>query len=491
MAETTATVDEPTDPPARTIFGHPVGLANLFGVELWERFSYYGVTTILAYYLYYSLTKGGLGLPEATAVGIVGAYGGLFGISVVLGSWLADRVLGMERMVFYGGFVVMFGHLALALLPGFAGVGIGLVLISVGAGALKANASSLLGTLYAEGDPRRDGGFNLYYLGITIGSFIGPMITGALRDAVGFHIGFGAAAVGMAVGLAQYVVFRRNLGTAGRQPSNPLPPEARKKAAGIAAAALVVVVVVGFSGLIRLADVAQVLAGIVLVATIAYFVVMLRNPKVTVVERGRVRAFIPMFVAITTFWSLFQQIFTTLAVYSDTRIDWNVFGWTVPSSYFLLVETIWVMPLLVVVAVLWTRLGTRAPNTVVKLASGVVSIGAGYLLFMAMAGGTGKSSPALAVFFILLLFAVGELLISPIGLSVSTKLAPEAYRAQMMAVYFFAPSLGSSLSGVLATFYSPANEAVYFGVTGAVAIVVGVIMFALGPWTRARMGSVH
>lgn len=491
MSETAAKVEEPPVPSGRTFFGHPIGLANLFGVELWERFSFYGVTTILAYYLYYSLDEGGLGLTEATAGGIVGAYAGLVCLATVLGSWLADRVFGMERVVLYGGFVVMAGHIALALLPGLIGVGIGLVLVAVGAGALKGNASSLLGTLYGIDDVRRDSGFSLFYLGITIGSFIGPLITGALQDSLGFHIGFGAAAIGMALGLTQYVVFRRNLGTAGREPSNPLPAEARRKAGVIAAAGGAVIVLAVLAGLVTLTNLAQVATGVVAVATIAYFIVMLTNPKVTAVERRRVRAFIPMFIAIATFWSLFQQTFTALAVYSDQRIDWNIFGWTAPSSYFLLVETLWVLPLLVVVSVLWTKLGSRAPSTPVKLGAGVIAIGAGFLLFLTMAGGTGRTSPVLAVFFILLLFAVAELLVSPIGLSVSTKLAPAAYKAQMMALYFLAPALGSALSGALAAFYSPENEVAYFGITGAVAVLVGAAMLAVAPWTRRRMEGVH
>lgn len=157
-------------PAGRTVFGHPIGLTNLFGVELWERFSFYGMLTILGYYLYYSLTDGGLGMPKATATGIVGAYGGLVYLATVLGGWIADRVLGMERTVFYGGLVVMCGHIALAFVPGFSGVAVGLVLVALGSGALKANASSLLGTLYEKDDPRSDGGFTLFYLGINLGA---------------------------------------------------------------------------------------------------------------------------------------------------------------------------------------------------------------------------------------------------------------------------------------------------------------------------------
>jgi len=210
-------------PAERTVFGHPVGLTNLFGVELWERFSFYWMLTILCYYLYYSVTEGGLGLLKVTATGIVGAYGALVYLSTVLGGWIADRLLGMERTVFYGGVVVMCGHIALAILPGLAGVAVGLVHVALGSGALKANASSLLGTLYEKGDARCDGGFTLFYLGIILGPF---MITGLLQTRAAFHYGFGAAAVGMALGLTQYVAFRRNLGMHGRTVPNPLPRSA-------------------------------------------------------------------------------------------------------------------------------------------------------------------------------------------------------------------------------------------------------------------------
>src|ERR1700737_5161614 len=203
--------------PERTLFGHPIGLANLFGVELWERFSFFGMLPILRYFLYSPVTDGGLGLPKSTATGIVGAYGGLVYLSTVLGGWIADRLLGMERTVLYGGVVVMAGHIALAIVPGLAGVGLGLVLVALGSGALKANASSLLGTLYEKGDARADGGFTLFYLGVNLGAFIGPLITGLLQTHLGFHYGFGAAAIGMAAGLAEEAGVRRDVGNHGRE----------------------------------------------------------------------------------------------------------------------------------------------------------------------------------------------------------------------------------------------------------------------------------
>ncbi|EHB55557.1 amino acid/peptide transporter [Mycolicibacterium rhodesiae JS60] len=487
----TAMSDAETLPTQRTIFGHPVGLANLFGVELWERFSYYGMLTILGYYLYYSLTDGGLALPKATATGIVGAYGGLVYLSTVLGGWVADRLLGMERTVLYGGVVVMCGHIALAVLPGLAGVAVGLVLIALGSGALKANASSLLGTLYSDGDPRRDGGFTLFYLGINLGSFVGPLITGLLQTKVGFHYGFGAAAIGMALGLTQYVVFRRNLGEHGRTVPHPLSHKEFWRTAAIASVVVAVAVLAFVFGLITLANLSQVTTGILIVASIGYFAVMLGSPSVEPLERTRVRAFIPLFIANAVFWSLFQQIFTVLAVYSDERMNWSIFGWRAPSNWIGSIEPVWIILLSPLFAAMWTKLGRRAPTTPRKFAYGVIGMGVAFLLFLPMAGTTGRSVPALFVMAIMGVFAISELMLSPIGLSVTTQLAPNAFRAQMMALYFFSVGLGTAMSGVLSGYYSADSEFAYFGILGTVAIAVGVVVWGFAPRVSRLMEGVH
>ncbi|MFC3960557.1 peptide MFS transporter [Nocardia jiangsuensis] len=489
MAET-ANIEQ-ADVPERTFFGHPIGLTNLFGVELWERFSFYGMLTILGYYLYYSVTDGGLGLSQDTGVGIVGAYGGLVYLSTVLGGWIADRLLGMERTVFYGGVVVMAGHIALAVLPGLAGVGVGLVLVALGSGALKANASSLLGTLYPKGDARVDGGFTLFYLGINLGAFAGPLLTGLLQREWGFHYGFGAAAIGMALGLTQYVIFRRNLGTAGREVPNPLPRGQIGRIAGVLLGVAALVAVVWVLGWVRLSNLADVTTGVIAVASVLYFAIILRSPEVTPVERTRVRAFIPLFIANAVFWSLFQQIFTVLAVYSDERMNWSIFGWTAPSSWIGSVEPVWIIALSPLFAALWTRLGSRAPSTPRKFALGVLGMGLSFWLFLPFAGGEGRSTPAVFVLLIMAGFAVSELLISPIGLAVTTQLAPEAFRAQMMALYFFSVGFGTSMAGVLAGYYETDREFAYFGLIGAVAVVAGLIMAALAPWVRRHMEGVH
>ncbi|WP_040788698.1 peptide MFS transporter [Nocardia paucivorans] len=478
-------------PSRRTFFGHPLGLANLFGVELWERFSFYGMLTILGYYLYYSTTRGGLELAQDTALGLVGAYGGLVYLCTVLGGWVADRLLGMERTVFYGGVVVMAGHIALAVLPGLAGVGVGLVLVALGSGALKANASSLLGTLYRHGDPRVDSGFTLFYLGINLGALIGPLLTGLLQRNWGFHAGFSAAAVGMALGLGQYAVFRRNLGTAGRQVPNPLSRASAGRLLAVVVGFVVVVALASGTGLVTLDNLPTVTTGLIVGAAGVYFVVLLTHHRVTPLERSRIRAFLPLFVANVMFWTLFQQIFTVLAVYSDERINWSLFGWTAPASWIGSVEPVWVVALSPLFALLWARLGDRAPSTPHKFALGVLGMGVAFWLFVPLAGTEGRAVPALWVLVIMAVFSMSELLLSPIGLAVTTQLAPELFRAQMMALYFLSVALGTSLSGMVARYYGADHEFAYFGITGAVAISMGLVVVVLSPWITRQMAGVR
>jgi POT family proton-dependent oligopeptide transporter len=218
---------------------------------------------------------------------------------------------------------------------------------------------------------------------------------------------------------------------------------------------------------------------------------MLTSPRVEKGERTRVRAFIPLFIANAVFWSLFQQIFTVLAVYSDERINWTVFGWTAPSSWIGSMEPVWIILLSPVFAVLWTKLGRRAPTTPRKFAYGVIGMGLAFLLFLPLAGGEGRTVPVLAVAAILAAFAVSELLLSPIGLSVTTQLAPNAFRAQMMALYFFSVGLGTALSGVLSRYYSAEHEVAYFGIIGAAAVAVGVAVWLIAPRISALMDGVH
>ncbi|WP_026360656.1 peptide MFS transporter [Amycolatopsis nigrescens] len=472
-------------------FGHPRGLANLFGVEMWERFSFYGMQGILAIYLYYTVDQGGLAQPEATATSVVGAYGGMVYLSTIVGAWVADRLLGAERTLFYSAILIMIGHISLALLPGLTGVGVGLVCVAIGSGGLKGNASALVGTLYSEKDERRDAGFSLFYMGINLGGFLGPIFTGLAQDKIGFHYGFGLAALGMAIGLVQYTIGRRNLGeNAGVVPS-PLPAAERPKFIGIGVAVVAVVLAAMLTGLVTAANLADVVAGVTAVAAIVLFGVILSSRKVEPVERKRVLSFIPMFIASTAFWSLFQQQFTVLTIYSDKRLDRNLFGWEIPVSWVSSINPVFIIVFAAVFAALWTKLGPRQPSTPIKFALGTGIMGLAFLAFLPMTGGGANSAPILGLVGILFLFTVAELMLSPIGLSLSTKLAPKVFRSQMVALFFLSIALGSALSGSLAEYYNENNEAPYFGVIGGVAIAVGVVIAVISPFIRKLMSGVR
>jgi proton-dependent oligopeptide transporter, POT family len=475
----------------KTFFGQPRALANLFGVEMWERFSFYGMQGILLIYLYYSVADGGLGMDPATASGIVGAYGGLVYLSTILGAWLADRVLGSERTLFSSALMIMAGHVALALLPGFTGVGAGLLLVGVGSGGLKANATSLVGSLYAEDDERRDAGFSLFYLGINLGALVGPLLTGLAQKELGFHYGFGLAAIGMAAGLVQYTLGRKNLPAHANELQNPLPAHRRTTALALGIIAAAVLAALVWLGVLTAENLANVVIGATVVAAVAYFVVILSSRKISTVERRRVVAFIPMFVASAAFWSLFQQQFTVVAQYADKRLDRTLFGWEMPVSWVQSINPVMIILLAGVFATMWTRLGPRQPSSPVKFALGTVTMGVAFLLFIPMAGGGTNSAPLLGLVGILAVFTVAELLLSPVGLSLTTKLAPAVFKTQMVALFFLSVALGSAMSGYLAQFYTAESETAYFGVVGAVAIVLGLVLAAFARPIRALMGGVH
>ncbi len=475
----------------KSFFGQPRVLANLFGVEMWERFSFYGMQGILLIYLYYSAAKGGLGIDPAVASGIVGAYGGGVYLSTILGAWLADRVLGPERTLFYSAVVVMLGHLSLSAIPGLAGVTVGLILIAFGSGGVKANATSLVGSLYDEHDERRDAGFSLFYMGINLGALVGPLLTGLLQQSWGFHFGFALAAVGMAAGLVQYTLGRRNLPEETRHVPHPLGPGTAQRFVAAAVLAVGAVVVLSLAGVITAARLSDIVVWASGIAAVVYFAIILSSKQITAVERRRVYAFIPMFVASAVFWSLYQQQFTVVTIYSDKRLDRNLFGWDMPVSWVQSINPVFIIVLAGVFAAMWTKLGDRQPSTPIKFALGTISIGVSFLLFIPMAGGGANSAPLLGLVGVLLFFTVAELLLSPVGLSLSTKLAPAKFHTQMVALFFLSIALGTAMSGLLSGYYDPKNEVPYFTWLGLAAIVVGLVLAAFVKPIRKLMGGVH
>ncbi len=486
-----------TDPPAPSgvekrrdtgFLGQPWPLASLFGVEMWERFSFYGMQGILVIYLYYSAAEGGLGIDEGTATGIVGAYGGAVYLATILGAWVADRLIGPERTLFASACVVMSGHVALALIPGLGGVAVGLSLVALGSGGVKANATSLVGSLYAEDDDRRDAGFSLFYMGINIGAFAGPLLTGLLQENQGFHYGFGLAAVGMALGLVQYAVGRRSLPDRTREAPHPLEPSGRLKYAAALAVFALAVAVLALTGLMDAGNLADWVLGVVSVAAVAYFVLILSSSELSGTERSRVWSFVPLFLCNAVFWSLYQQQFTVVTIFSDKRLDRDLFGWEMPVSWVNSINPVMVIVLAGAFAALWTRLGDRQPVTPVKFGLGTVVMGLAFWAFLLTPGGE-NTTPVLLLAGILLVFTLGELLISPVGLSLSTKLAPERFRTQMVALYFLSVAFGTAMAGKLGGFYDPDDETGYFLVLGAVAVATGLLVLVLTkPITRLMAG---
>ncbi|MEH0109650.1 peptide MFS transporter [Tersicoccus sp. MR15.9] len=478
----------PTEGP--TFLGQPRMLANIFSVELWERFSFYGMQAVVVLYMYFTAAQGGLGGDKATAVSIIGAYGGGVYLSTILGAWVADRLLGSERVLFISAVMIMLGHISLALLPGWAGVGVGLLLVAIGSGGLKANATSIVGTLYAAGDERRDAGFSIFYMGINIGALFGPLLTGLVRDTVGFHWAFALAAVGMAIGLIQYAVTRKNLPGEAHHIPNPLPRNRYGLAVGIAVVAIVIVVIAVLTGLINPDNLANLVVIATIVAAVAYFAVILSS-NLTPTERRRVYAFIPIFIASAVFWSLYQQQFSMLTIYSDTRLNRNLFGWDMPIEWVQSINPVFIIVLSGVFAALWTRLGPKQPSTPLKFTLSLVIMGIAFLAFLPFVGTGTNGTPLLVIAGILLLFTFAELLLSPVGLSVSTKLAPERFRTQMVALFFLSVALGSSMAGVLAGYYDPTNEAPYFAIIGGVCVVAGVLLGLAVKPIRKLMSGVH
>ncbi|MFC6287512.1 peptide MFS transporter [Nocardioides sp. GCM10027113] len=480
----------PTDQD-RGFLGQPKVLANIFGIEMWERFSFYGMQAIVLLYLYYPASRGGLGLDEGTAAALIGAYGGLVYLSTIPGAWLADRVLGSERTLFYSAVMIMAGHIALGAVPGVTGVVLGLLLVGAGSGGLKANATALVGALYAEGDERRDAGFSIFYLGINIGGLLGPLVTGLLAQEKGFHVGFLAAAVGMFLGLVQYTVGRRRLPASAHEVSNPLPAGAAPRLVVLTLGAAAAVAALVLTGLVAAENLATWTMWTIGIGAVALFARIVTSKRIDATERSRVWAFLPMFLASTAFWSLFQQQFTVVTIFSDQRLDRDVLGWEMPPTWIQSINPVFIILLAGVFAAMWTRLGSRQPSTPAKFAIGTALMGVAFLLFLPMAGGGPGSAPLLGLIGILLVFTLAELFLSPVGLSMATKLAPQAFRTQMVSLFFLSVALGSVAAGWLGKFYAAERETAYFGVLGALSLGVGVLLFLARRPVQRLMAGVH
>ena len=428
-------------------FGHPRGLSTLFFTEMWERFSYYGMRAFLILYMTASVANGGLGFDDRHAASVYGNYVGSVWLTPIVGGLIADRILGQYRSVLIGGSIIALGHFTLAF-KSLSTFYAGLVLIVLGTGLLKPNVSTIVGSLYASDDERRDSGFSIFYMGINLGAFIGPLIAGYLAQRVDWHLGFAVAGVGMVLGLVQYIVGKRHL-----EPGLARLV-ARPKPAGTSA---------GVGG------------------------------GFTAEEWKRIAAVVVLFVFASLFWGAYEQAGSTLNLFADRYVHLELLGIKLYASWFVSIQAAFVILLSPGFAWLWVKLGPRQPSSPAKFALALMFVGLAFVLLMpagALAQGGVKVSPLwlVAAYFIQ---ELGELCLSPVGLSLVTKLSPVRLVGLLMGVFFLSNAVGNKLAGWSAGFISTVPLPTLFGATAAVTLVAAVVMFLLIRPVRGLMGGVN
>jgi POT family proton-dependent oligopeptide transporter len=481
-----------------SFFGHPRGLATLFFTELWERFSYYGMRALLILFMTAPAEQGGLGFTVASAGAIYGLFTAMVYLLSLPGGWLADRLLGQRRAVLAGGLLIAAGNFLLVIhsLPSFFS---GLLVIAAGTGLLKPNISAIVGQLYAPGDARRDAGFSIFYMGINIGAFLAPLACGYLGQRVNWHLGFALAGLGMTLGTIQYVVGGKHLGSAG------LPPAidaARRRAvirrslawlvaAGLACAA---VAAGGSAGGWKLsAETVSNAFGLgLLVAVGAIFVWLLAGRDWTREERRRLGVVGVLFAASTVFWAVFEQAGSTLNLFAQRSVDKQVLGFEFPASWLQSLNSLFIIALAPVFAWLWVRLGEREPSSPTKFVLGLLGASAGFALLIAPASGAeaGLQVSPLWLVGTYLLHTCGELCLSPVGLSVMTKLAPARVGGFLMGVWFLSLAVGNYLGGRTAALYEALSLPALFAAVAGVSFAAALILALLVRPMQRLMGGV-
>ena len=440
-------------------FGHPRGLATLFFTEMWERFSYYGMRAFLLFYMVTPVANGGLGFTDAEGTSLYGTYTGSAWGAAILGGIVADRMIGQYRSVLYGGILIMLGHLSLVFqaLPFFYA---GLALIVIGTGLLKPSVSTLVGSLYPQGDPRRDAGFSIFYMGINSGAMLGPIIAGYIAQRIDWHLGFGCAAIGMALGLVQYVFDKRHLMPALQR------MEAEKKMQAAA-------------------PVAHVSAGTTSGSVLGF----------TSSEWNRIAAIIVLFLFASLFWAGYEAAGSSLALFADRNTDLHIFGFEFPSSWLQVLQPFFVIVLAPLFAWLWIRLGSREPSVATKFGFGLLFMGLAFVIMLpAGAAVAADNILRVSVWWLIMwnwFSEFGELCLSPVGLSAITKLSPARIVGLMMGVWFLSLAAGNKLSGWMAGLISTMSIEGVLEWMGGTLVVASLVMFVLVKPLRRLMGDVR
>jgi POT family proton-dependent oligopeptide transporter len=475
----------PNAVPAATtgFFGHPRGLATLFFTEFWERFSYYGMRSLLILFMTAAGVKGGLGFSAAKAGAIYGLYTMFVYLLSLPGGWIADQLLGQRRAVFVGGVIIACGHFSMAF-EGLTPFYLGLFLITIGTGLLKPNISTMVGELYPEGGARRDAGFSVFYMGINSGGFIAPFVCGALGQGINWHYGFVAAGVGMVLGLVQYVAGGKHLGSIGLAANAGDDPAMRRRAS----LSLVVFGVVALGVVAAMASGAlpvtpQQLAGsaffVVVGLAVVFFLYQFLAGGLVGDERKRVLVIAVLFAFSFLFWAGFEQAGSSLNLFADRLTDRVIGGWTMPASFLQSVNSMFIILLAPVFSWLWLRLASRQPSAPMKFALGLIGLGAGFAVMvwasLRTAGGTKQVLPTWLI-TTYLLHTIGELCLSPVGLSTVTKLAPHRKVGQMMGVWFMSLALGNLLAGLIGGRFETLPLPRLFGMVCVVTVGAGLVL---------------
>ncbi|MGV6853305.1 MAG: peptide MFS transporter [bacterium] len=487
----------------------PKGLSTLFFTEFWERMSYYGMRALLVLFMTTSASNGGLSFEDSTATAIYGIYTAAVYFMCLPGGWIADRLIGQQKSVFYGGIIISAGHITMSL-PAFLPIAehaaffSGLVLIVLGTGLLKPNVSSIVGELYGPHDARRDAGFTIFYMGINLGAFVAPLIIGYLGQKVDWHYGFGAAGIGMILGVLQYRLGSKHLGEAGLHP-HPSGLTADKikmiwLGIGLALLALLTIMLLTFNGSIEIPAVkmAQYTKYFIITIAALFFLNIYIRGKLDSEEKKRVFVIAALFIGAALFWSGFEQAGSSLNLFADRKTDLLVMGWEIPSTWFQSVNAFFIVALGPFFAAMWVKLATRnmEPSTPLKFAFGLILLGLGFLVMVFAAKVVANGELAAPFWLILTYFlhTTGELCLSPVGLSAVTKLAPKRFTSQMMGIWFMGASLGSVLAGLIAGDFDSENVAtmpdMFMGIVQT-SVGVGIIFLVLTPWLKKWSVNTH
>lgn len=484
------------DPAHKQVFGQPRGLATLFLTEMWERFAYYGMRAILILYAVAAVSEGGLGLSDHVASAVYGLYIAATYLFALFGGWMADRLLGAQRAVIVGGILIACGN-ALLVFGRVQSFFIGLLVIVLGVGLLKPNISVMVAELYPEGGARRDAGFSIFYVGISVGALLGSLLVPLCVARFGWRSGFALPVVGMLLGLGQFMLTRRWLGHRGR--ATELGQSRAWLPVAVFALAVVLIGALTLGGWLTIEPIrlAQAASWVIALFAVAYFAYLIVFAGLTTAERRRVYVMAALFAAYATFYAGFEQGGASLNLFAERYTQRHIFGWLMPAGVLQGATALYTILFAPAFAALWLALGRRgrdlSPST--KFAAGLALLAAGYLVMYVASGYVVAGVKVLPgwLLFTYFLQECGDLCLSPVGLSAMTKLAPPRFTGQVMGLWFLALALGNNLAGELSGEYD-ANDLqslpALFLKIACYSLVASAIMLLLTPKIRRLMAGV-